>query len=38
MRKFADMLKTSTNLTKVEANFRPINKDNEASKNFLEEV
>lgn len=38
MRRFADMLKKSTNLTKVEANFRPVNQNSEASLNFLEEV
>ena len=38
MRRFADMLKNSTNLTKVEANFRPVNQNSEASLNFLEEV
>ena len=38
MTRFADMLKKSTNLTKVEANFRPDNKESEASLTFLEEV
>jgi len=32
------MLKKSTNLTKVEANFQATNKDSEASLTFLEEV
>ena len=38
MRKFADVIKVSTNLTKIEATFRDENKESEAALNFLEEV